>query len=81
MNSIIFVSIAIFIIGLIMTMSGRGGGNFYVPILVLAGLSMYQAAAMGQFILMIAALTGMLVFNKKKMVDWKLALIIDPRPI
>ncbi|MDD4155605.1 MAG: sulfite exporter TauE/SafE family protein [Candidatus Cloacimonetes bacterium] len=78
MNSIIFVSIAIFIIGLIMTMSGRGGGNFYVPILVLAGLSMYQAAAMGQFILMIAALTGMLVFNKKNMVDWKLALIIDP---
>jgi uncharacterized membrane protein YfcA len=78
MTEIIIISLSIFAIGLIMTMSGRGGGNFYVPLLVIVGLGMHQAAAMGQFILMIAALTGMLIFNKKKMVDWKLALVIDP---
>ncbi len=78
MSHILLVSAALFVIGLIMTMSGRGGGNFYVPLLIIAGLGMHQAAAMGQFILLIAALTGMLVFNKKKMVDWKLALVIDP---
>jgi uncharacterized protein len=75
---IIIISLAVFSIGLLMTMSGRGGGNFYVPILVIAGLGMHQAATMGQFILMIAALTGMLMFNKSKLIDWKLALIIDP---
>ncbi|MBI9031987.1 sulfite exporter TauE/SafE family protein [bacterium] len=78
MSQIIIVTIAVFVIGLIMTMSGRGGGNFYVPLLVIAGLGMHQAAAMGQFILLMAALTGMLVFQKRKMVDWKLALVIDP---
>ncbi len=78
MSNIIIISLAVFVIGLIMTMSGRGGGNFYVPLLVIAGLGMHQAAAMGQFILLIAALTGMLVFQKRKMVDWKLALVIDP---
>jgi uncharacterized protein len=78
MTNIIIISLSVFAIGLIMTMSGRGGGNFYVPLLVIAGLGMHQAATMGQFILMTAALTGMLVFNKKKMVDWKLALVIDP---
>jgi uncharacterized protein len=78
MTKIIIISLSIFAIGLIMTMSGRGGGNFYVPLLIIAGLGMHQAAAMGQFILMFAALTGMFVFNKKKMVDWKLALVIDP---
>jgi uncharacterized membrane protein YfcA len=78
MTKIIIISLSVFAIGLIMTMSGRGGGNFYVPLLVIAGLGMHQAATMGQFILMIAALTGMLVFNKKKLVDWKLALVIDP---
>jgi uncharacterized protein len=78
MTNIIIISLSVFAIGLIMTMSGRGGGNFYVPLLVIAGLGMHQAATMGQFILMIAALTGMIVFNKKKMVDWKLALVIDP---
>jgi uncharacterized protein len=77
-DKIIVISLLIFVIGFIMTMSGRGGGNFYVPLLVLAGLGMHQAATMGQYILMIAALTGMFVFNKKKMVDWKLALVIDP---
>ncbi|WP_321991330.1 sulfite exporter TauE/SafE family protein [Marispirochaeta aestuarii] len=78
MTQTLLISLSVFIIGLIMTMSGRGGGNFYVPLLVLAGLGMHQAATMGQFILMIAALTGMVVFNRKKMVDWKLALLIDP---
>lgn len=78
MIQIIIISVLVFAIGLVMTMSGRGGGNFYVPLLVIAGLKMYQAATMGQYILMIAAVTGMLVFHKKKMVDWKLALVIDP---
>jgi len=78
MTNIIIISLSVFAIGLIMTMSGRGGGNFYVPLLVIAGLGIHQAATMGQFILMIAALTGMLVFNKRKLVDWKLALVIDP---
>ncbi|MCF7942234.1 MAG: sulfite exporter TauE/SafE family protein [Spirochaetia bacterium] len=76
--NITITALSVFLIGLIMTMSGRGGGNFYVPLLVLTGLGMHQAATMGQFILMIAALTGMLVFNRKKLVDWKLALVIDP---
>jgi len=61
-----------------MAMTGRGGGNFYVPVLVGAGEPMHRAAATGQFILMAAAFTGMLIFHKHKMVDWKLALVIDP---
>lgn len=78
MKEVILISLAVFLIGFVMTMSGRGGGNFYVPLLVMVGLGMHQAATMGQFILMIAALTGMLMFNKNKLVDWKLALVIDP---
>ena len=62
----------------VMTMTGRGGGNFYVPLLVAAGQPMHNAAASGQFILMSAAFTGMLLFHKHKKVDWKLALVIDP---
>jgi uncharacterized protein len=57
------VSLAILIIGVLMTMTGRGGGNFYVPILVLAGQAMHQAATSAQFILVLTAFTGMLVFQ------------------
>jgi hypothetical protein len=67
----------ILVVAIIMTMTGRGGGNFYVVALVLAGQSMHNAAATGQFILMLTAVAGMLVFNKHKLVDWKLAFVID----
>jgi uncharacterized protein len=57
------VSLAILIIGVLMTMTGRGGGNFYAPILVLAGQAMHQAATSAQCILVLTAFTGMLVFQ------------------
>ncbi len=70
--------IVIFTIAVLMTMTGRGGGNFYVLVLVAAGHSIHQAATTGQFILMLTALAGMLIFHKHKLVDWKLALMLDP---
>jgi len=75
----LLISIAgVLVIAVVMTMCGRGGGNFYVPLLVGCGESMHEAATTGQFILMSAAFAGMLVFQKHKKVDWKLALVIDP---
>jgi len=68
----------ILLLAAVMTMTGRGGGNFYVPLLVAAGQPMHEAATTGQLILVAAALTGMLIFHKHKKVDWKLALVIDP---
>lgn len=72
------VGIIVFAIAVIMTMTGRGGGNFYVLVLVAAGQAMHQAATSAQFILMLTAFAGMLIFQKNKTVDWKLALVIDP---
>lgn len=76
--NLVIVSIMIFAIAVIMTMTGRGGGNFYVLVLVAAGQAMHQAATSAQFILTLTAFAGMLIFQKNKMVDWKLALVIDP---
>lgn len=72
------VATIVFALAGVMTMTGRGGGNFYVLTLVLAGIPMHEAATTGQFILMLTALAGMLIFQKHRMVDWKLALVIDP---
>jgi len=72
------VLIVIFLIAVLMTLTGRGGGNFYVVALVIAGHAIHNAATMGQFILMLTAFAGMLIFHKHKLVDWKLALVIDP---
>jgi len=61
-----------------MAMVGKGGGNFYVLVMVLAGLSMQKAATNSQLIMMGTSIASMLVFHKNKKIDWKLALIIDP---
>jgi hypothetical protein len=68
----------ILIISITMAMVGKGGGNFYVLVMILAGIKMQNAATTSQLIMMATALTSMLIFHKNKKVDWKLALIIDP---
>ncbi len=78
MTRIIIVAVAILAISVVMAMTGRGGGNFYVPVLIAFGVTMHQAATTGQFILVATAISALLVFQKHKTVDWKLALIIDP---
>ena len=78
MIRIVLVAVVTLMISVIMAMTGRGGGNFYVPVLVATGVTMHQAAATGQLILVVTAAMALLIFQKHKIVDWKLALIIDP---
>lgn len=70
--------IIILVISVTMAMVGKGGGNFYVLAMVLAGISMQNAATTSQLIMMATAVTSMIIFHKHKRVDWKLALVIDP---
>jgi uncharacterized membrane protein YfcA len=72
----LLVIVLIFIVALSMTLVGKGGGNFYVVILVLAAIPMHEASTTAQFILFCASFAGMIVFGKSKAVAWRLALPI-----
>lgn len=72
------MSIIILVIAILMSMVGKGGGNFYILVMLLAGVSMHNAATASQLIMLSTAITSMIIFNKHKKVDWKLALVIDP---
>lgn len=74
--SIWILAAIILAIAAVMTMTGRGGGNFYVLALVLTGIGMHEAATTGQFILICSSLTATIFFGKKKVIDWKLVLLI-----
>jgi hypothetical protein len=76
MLEIIVVALIIFALAVLMTMTGRGGGNFYVLTLVLAGLPMYEAATTGQFVLFASAGAAMVIFRKGKNLSVPLALIL-----
>jgi len=78
MGNIFVLGIVMFIIATFMAMVGKGGGNFYLLAMISAGVSMQHAATTSQLIMMTTAGVSMLVFNKSKRIDWKLALIIDP---
>lgn len=77
-NILFILSPVIFVIALTMSMIGKGGGNFYILAIITAGISMHYAATTSQLIMMATSITALIIFNKHKRVDWKLALIIDP---
>jgi len=66
----------IMLIAFLMTMTGRGGGNFYVLALVFSGLTMNISASTGQFILMCSSLMAAILFSKQKMNHWKLTIFL-----
>jgi len=71
----LLIALIIFVLSVVMVMSGRGGGNFYVLALVLAGVPMHQASTTSQFILLASALSGALVFGKARTMSWPLVLL------
>ena len=70
------LAIIIMFIAFLMTMTGRGGGNFYVLTLVFSGISMNLSASTGQFILMCSSIMATLLFSKQKMNNWKLIILL-----
>lgn len=76
-SSLIIMNLIILAIAISMSMVGKGGGNFYVIAIVLAGYSMQEAATTSQLIMMATSAAAIIMFHNHKMVDWKLALIIE----
>ena len=76
LENLFLIAALIFVIAVVMTMVGKGGGNFYVVVLALASIPMYEAAATGQFILFAASMAALFVFQKNKTVSWPLVLLI-----
>lgn len=70
------LAIIIMLIAFFMTMTGRGGGNFYVLTLILSGVSMNLSASTGQFILMCSSLMATILFSKQRLNHWKLTLFL-----
>jgi len=74
--SLAFILPVILLIAVFMTMAGRGGGNFYVLVQVLAGIPMHSAAATGQLIMGCTSFAALIVFQRHRNVAWRMALFI-----
>jgi uncharacterized membrane protein YfcA len=78
MDNILPLFIAFLTVSTLFSMIGMGGGILYVPILLFAGFTMEQAPVLSLILIMTTSVSALYRFTKNKMVDWKLALVIDP---
>ncbi len=78
MHQFLTAAILIFLISLIFSMFGKGGGEFYVPILMtLLNLSYYRAASLSLLLITLQGLSMVIVYHgKHKLLDWTLAVIL-----
>ena len=76
----IILCIFFFLIALFSSLVGIGGGIFYVPTLLLwLNLAMGRAASVSLIITLVGTSSALSVFfYKKRLVDWKLAFVLEP---
>lgn len=67
----------IFLIAVVFSMLGQGGGTLYTPVQVFFGIDFHTAATNSLFLIMVASLSATLVFRKAKKIDWPLAVVLE----
>lgn len=70
----VFLIAAIFIISLVLTMVGLGGGLIFSPLFLILGFAKTEAASASLFLNLLAAASAAYTYSKKQMVDFSLAI-------
>ena len=78
MVQLVVTAILVFIVAVIFSIFGKGGGELYLPIMIsLLPLSIHTAAGVSLFIIFIQSLSMVAIYHKKhRLIDWGLALVI-----
>ena len=78
MLQVFIFTVLFFIVSMIFSMFGLGGGLIYVPMLVLGGYPVKVASIISLFAITLASSSAFITFFRSGKFDWKLAAIIDP---
>jgi len=73
---IIVLSIVIFALTAFLSLFGKGGGEFFVPIMLAFSIPFQEAATSSLFILMFSGLSMTHVYHKNKMINWPLVALL-----
>jgi len=66
-----------FLVSIVASMIGIGGGVFYVPLLLLMHYSFHVASTISLFLIAITGFSAFLRYRKAHLVDWKLAVVME----
>ncbi len=76
--SLALATVAILAASTAFSITGQGGGVLYVPILLALGMSVHDAATTSLFVIVATSVSAALIYRRRRTVDWKLALVIEP---
>ena len=74
MTTALLLIAAIFVISLVLTMVGLGGGMIFSPLFVILGFAKTDASSASLFLNLIAAASAAYTYTRKKMVDFSLSI-------
>lgn len=77
-TSIIAAAGAILAVSIAFSMVGLGGGVLYVPILLILGVNIHNAAIISLFMIAVMSISAAIIYYRRSAIDWKLALVIEP---
>jgi uncharacterized membrane protein YfcA len=77
-TAVIIGVFAILTVSIVFSMVGQGGGVLYVPILVALGMGVHDAATTSLFVIVATSISAAIIYRRRRTVDWKLALVIEP---
>jgi uncharacterized membrane protein YfcA len=72
---------AILAVSIAFSMVGQGGGVLYVPVLLALGMTVHDAATTSLFVIVATSISAAIIYRRRRTVDWKLALVIEPPTI
>jgi len=77
-TTLLVAVVAVFLISIIFSMFGQGGGSLYTPILFLLGYAAVVSISTSLVLNLITALSASIVFYRSKLIDIRLSLIFVP---
>jgi len=77
-TTLLIAIVAVFLVSIIFSMFGQGGGSLYTPILYLLGYAAVVSISTSLVLNLITALSASIVFYRSKLIDIRLSLIFVP---
>jgi hypothetical protein len=68
---------SMFVVAVVFSMLGQGGGALYTPLQVWLGIEFHQAATTSLFLIMVTSAAASLVYYKARRIDWPLAIALE----
>ncbi len=78
MEGLIITAIVLLCVSLVFSMFGKGGGEFYLPVIItILNIPFYTAAGVSLFLIFLQSISMVFVYSaRNKLLDWKLAITL-----